>query len=244
MNSVFSLAGKVAIITGAGRGIGKAIALGFAEAGADVVCAARTVKEIEDTASEIRALGKKSLAIPTDVGNPDQIENLAQKTLAGFGKIDILVNNAVADNPKTRYVGYVLDLSIDAWRLGIEGVLNSVFYCSKIIGEKMVKKRTGNIINISSGMGLGPFPGGACPAAGKAGVINFTKTLALELAPYNIRVNCIAPGFIETPLTAKMWEEQPEGRKSTLKNIPLGYFGKPEEMASVAVFLASKASSY
>ncbi len=239
--SAFDLAGKVAIVTGAGRGIGRAIALGFARADADVVVAARTLTQIEDTAAKIRDEGRKALAIPTDVRNVDQIKNLLHKTLDSFKKVDVLVNNAGGPSNGS---GYILDMSVDAWRDGVDLNLNSLFYCTKIIGEAMVRQKSGNIINISSGMGFGPFPGAAHHAAAKAGVINFTKTLALEWAPFNIRVNCIAPGYTEVDLTSKRWKEHPEHLGALLKNVPLGRVAQPEEMASVAIFLASSASSY
>lgn len=239
--SIFDLTGRVAVVTGAGRGIGRAIALGFARSGADVVVLARTVSEIEETAAMIQKEGRKALAVPTDVCNVDQIKDMLRQTLDAFGKVDILVNNAGGASGGG---GYVLDMSVDDWKGGIELNLNSLFYCSKIVGETMVKRKTGNIVNISSGMGFGPFPGAAHHAAPRAGVINFTKTLALEWAPYNIRVNAIAPGYTNTSLPGKGWEEHPEQKEAILKNIPLGRVAEPEEMASVAIFLASDASSY
>ena len=239
--SIFDLTDKVAIVTGGSRGIGRAIALGFAQAGADVVVAARSADAIKNTAAQIRKEGRKSLAVPTDVRSIDQIKNLLRQTLDSFGRIDILVNNAGGDSGGG---GYVLDMTIDDWRDGIDLNLNSLFYCSKIIGEVMVKQKSGNIINISSGMGFGPFPGASHHAAARAGVINFTKSLALEWAPYNIRVNSLAPGITETELTSKDWQEHPENLEATLKNIPLGRVAQPEDMAAVAIFLASPAASY
>ena len=238
---IFDLTGKVAIVTGGSRGIGKAIALGLAQAGADVVMAARSADAIQNTAVQIRKEGRKSLAVPTDVCIIDQITNLMHKTLDSFGRIDILVNNAGGDSGGG---GYVLDMSIDDWRDGVDLNLHSLFYCSKIIGEVMVKQKSGNIINISSGMGFGPFPGASHHAASRAGVIDFTKSLALEWAPYNIRVNSLAPGITETELTSKDWQEHPERLEASLKNIPLGRAAQPEEMAAVAIFLASPAASY
>jgi NAD(P)-dependent dehydrogenase (short-subunit alcohol dehydrogenase family) len=235
------LAGKVAIVTGAGRGIGKAIALGFARAGASVVVASRTKADIDDTASRIRQAGGKALAVPTDVTSVSQIENLLNKTLGSFRKVDILMNNAGGDSGGT---GYILDLTIDDWRAGIELNLNSIFYCCKIIGGEMVRSKSGNIINMTSGMGFGPYPGAAHHAAARAGVINLTKTLALEWAPFNIRVNAMAPGYTETALPAKAWKEHPEDKEALLKLIPLGRTARPEEMVSTAVFLASSASEY
>ena len=241
MKPIFDLTGKVAIVTGGSRGIGRAIALGFAQAGADVVVTARSVDAIKDTAAQIRKEGRKSLAVPADVRNIDQIKNLLRKTLDSFGRVDILVNNAGGDSGGS---GYVLDMTIDDWRNGIDLNLNSLFYCSKIIGEAMVRQKSGNIINISSGMGFGPFPGASHHAAARAGVINFTKSLALEWAPYNIRVNSLAPGYTETELPGKDWKEHPEHLGALLKNVPLGRVAQPEEMAAVAIFMASPAASY
>jgi 2-deoxy-D-gluconate 3-dehydrogenase len=237
----FSLKNKVAIVTGAGKGIGQAIAIGFARAGASVVVASRTKADIENTASKIRKIGSKALAVPTDVTKISQIENLLTRTLDSFKKVDILVNNAGGDSGGT---GYVLDLSISDWKSGIELNLNSLFYCCKIIGGEMVISKSGNIINMTSGMGFGPYPGAAHHAAARAGVINLTKTLALEWAPFNIRVNAMAPGYTETALPAKAWKEHPEDKKALLKLIPLGRTAQPEEMVNTAIFLASSASGY
>jgi len=213
--SMFSLAGKVAIVTGAGKGIGKAIALGLAEAGANVVVAARTAADI------------------------DEVANLLDKTLASFGRVDILVNNAGG-----YFIAPVLDLSPRGWESIIKESLNSVFICCRVIGEVMVKQKAGNIISISSIAGLGPYPGAAHYAAAKAGIISLTKTLAVEWAPYNIHVNAIAPGFIETPSTTAFWQQNPKHRQAVLEKVPLGRLGKPEDIVGVTIFLASEASAY
>jgi 3-oxoacyl-[acyl-carrier protein] reductase len=246
-SSLLDLTGKVAIVTGAGRGIGRAISIEFARAGAEVVAAARTGSEIEETATLIRDKGGKALAVPVDVLDIERIKEMLRKTLDTFGKVDILVNNAggLPDNVIAGFNhGYVLNFSVEDWRAEIELNLNSIFYCCKIVGEEMVRRASGNIINISSGQGLGPFPGFGAAAAARAGVINFTKTLAFEWAPYNIRVNSLAPGVTETPLTTKDFETDPGLREARLGNISMGRFGKPEEMAAVALFLASPCSSF
>jgi NAD(P)-dependent dehydrogenase (short-subunit alcohol dehydrogenase family) len=243
----FSLEGNVAIVTGAGRGIGRAIAVAFAQSGASVVAAARTLPQIEETVEIIRGQGAQALAVPTDVLKIDEIAYTLQKTLDTFGRVDILVNNAGGlpdDIPPAFNSGYILNVSIEEWKSEIELNLNSLFYCSKIVGTEMARQRSGTIINISSGMGLGPFPGMAAAAAARAGVFNFTKSLAYEWAPYNIRVNCLAPGFTETPLTARDWEADPGLREALLNNVAQGRFAKPEDMAAVCTFLASPASSY
>ncbi len=240
--SAFDLTGKVAIVTGAGRGIGRAIALGFAQAGADVVVAELIAASGEDTAAKIRDKGRKALAVPTDVRNVNQVTNLLHKTLGSFGRVDILVNNA---GGSTGVEGkYVLELSLNEWRKPIELNLDSVFICCRIIGEVMVKQKSGSIINISSGSGLGPLPGSSADAVAKAGVNHFTRTLAQEWGPYNVRVNAILPGIIETPLTAAGLREGSSGREAVLEHIPLGRIGKPEDIADTAIFLASDAASY
>lgn len=238
--SLFALTGKVAIITGGGRGIGRAIALGLARGGADVVVAARTASAIEDAAAKIRGEGRNALAVPTDVRNIDQITNLLERTLNAFNRVDILVNNAGGS-----FSVPFIRLSANAWEAVIKENLSSVFLCSRIIGEAMVKQKTGNIINISSAVGgLSPYPNYAHYAAAKAGIIGLTKTLAVELAPYNIRVNAIAPGIVPTPGSNKATQAPPEYREAQLKRIPLGRFGQPEDIAGAAVFLASDASAY
>ncbi len=243
----FNLDGKVAIVTGAGRGIGRAIALAFARAGADIVAAARTVSQIEETAEMVRKAGRIGVAIPTDVLKIDRIEEMLRKTVDSFGRVDILVNNAGGlpdDIPPAFEGGYVLNVTVEEWKSEIDLNLNSLFYCSKVVGKQMVRQKSGTIVNISSGMGLGPFPGMAAAAAARAAVFNFTRTLAYEWAPYNIRVNCLAPGYTETPLTARDWEADPGLREALLKNVAQGKFAKPEDMAAVCTFLASPASSY
>jgi NAD(P)-dependent dehydrogenase (short-subunit alcohol dehydrogenase family) len=245
--ALLDLTGKVAIVTGAGRGIGRAISVAFARAGAEVVVAARTVSQIEETAAMIRAEGGKALAVPVNVLDIGRIREMLHKTLDVFGRVDILANNAggLPDNiiPSFNH-GYVLNLTVEDWKAEIELNLNSLFYCCKVVGEEMVRRASGNIINVSSGMGLGPFPGFGAAAAARAGVINFSQTLAFEWAPYNIRVNCLAPGVTETSLTAKDFEEDPGLKDLRLGNIAMGRFAKPEEIAAVALFLASPCSSY
>jgi len=233
--SKFDLSGKTAIVTGAGRGIGKGLALGFAEAGANVVVASRTESEIEATAAEIRNIGRKSLAVPTDVRLSDQINNLVQKTLAEFGRIDILINNAGGS-----FVVMSMDMSENAWDAVVRENLRPVFICSKIVGKVMLDQKKGNIVNISSKAGEGASPGLCAYGASKAGVINLTRTLALEWAPH-VRVNCIAPGAIETPgLRATSSEHLAE----TINSIPMARMGQPEDIATAAIFLASDAAEW
>lgn len=236
--SSFSLTGRVAIVTGAGRGIGKAIALGLADAGADVVVAARTASDIEATAGEITAKGRKALAVPTDVRQSDQVDNLVDKAVAQFGTIDILVNNAGG-----YFVASTTELSEGGWDAIIRENLKSVFLCSKAAAKVMMGQKKGNIINVASVVGFRAYSSNAAYATAKAGIINFTKTLAVDLAPYNIRVNAIAPGFIATPGSLQLLEVD-KGLKAMVDRIPLGRLGQPEEVAQGIVYLASDASSY
>ncbi len=237
--SIFALTNKVAIVTGSGRGIGKAIALGFADVGADLVVVARTAAEIEATAAEIRGSGGRALAVPADIRNAGQVGNMIERTLAEFGKIDILVNNAGG----TFSVPF-LQMSEGAWEAVLRENLQSVFLCTKAVVDVMVRQKEGSIINVSSLAGQVPYARMAHYGAAKAGVINLTQTLAVELGPYNIRVNTVLPGYIEVEWFSQMLEEHPEVRERRLQRVPLGRFGKPGEVVGTAIYLASEASSY
>ena len=236
---MFALTNKVAIVTGSGRGIGKAIALGFADVGADLVVVARTAAEIEATAAEIQSRGRRALTVPTDIRSADQVGNMIERTMAEFGKIDILVNNAGG----TFSVPF-LQMSEGAWEAVLRENLKSVFLCTKAVVDVMVRQQEGSIINISSLAGQVPYAKMAHYGAAKAGVINLTQTLAVELGPYHIRVNTILPGYIEVEWFSQMLEEHPEVRERRLQRVPLGRFGKPDEVVGAAIYLASEASSY
>lgn len=233
------LNGKVAVITGAGRGIGRTIALGFSQAGASVMIADINGKSAEEVATEIRSQGGKAESIETDVTSFEQVAQMAQKTLDSFKRIDILVNNAGFMKK-----AFVSDMTLNEWKSTMDINLGSVFICSKVIGETMAKQKSGSIINLSSFTAYGPFRGGAHYAAAKAGVISFTRTLSAEWGMHNIRVNAIAPGIILTPLLAQVSLEGSQRRREQLASVPLGRLGKPEEVAAVAIFLASDASSF
>jgi len=236
----FSLEGKIAIVTGSGQGIGKAIALTFAEAGADLVIADINGDTAEATGRDIHDLGRESLVIPVDVRDAGQVDHMVIKTLEKFKRIDILVNNAG--------FGYMtvplVEMAEEDWDKWVILNLKSTFLCCKAVGRVMIRQKKGNIINMSSMAALGPYPMGINYSAAKAGIKNLTETLAVELGPHNIRVNALAPGVIETPLTVSLYERRPELKEQRLKYIPLGRLGKPEDVASVALFLASDASRY
>jgi NAD(P)-dependent dehydrogenase (short-subunit alcohol dehydrogenase family) len=234
-----SLAGRVAIVTGSSRGIGKGIARMFAEAGADVVVCSRNLDgTLESCAEEIRKLGRRSLAIPTDVTEPTAVEALVKRTVDEFGALDILVNNAgtVARSP-------VVEHTVEDWDRVFNTNLKSYFLCSRAAARVMMEQKRGNIISIASMRGIVSSGGRVSYTVSKAGVIMLTKVLAHEFAPYNIRVNCIAPGWIKTELTKPFWDN-PERSKEVTDTVAMDRWATVEEMASVALFLASDMSSY
>ena len=234
-----SLAGKVAIVSGGSRGIGKAIALMFAEAGADVVVCSRNLDgRLESVAEEIRGLGRRSLAVSADIARPAEVDNLVQRTMAEFGAIDILVNNA-----GTTVITPVVEHREEDWDKVMDTNLKGYFLCSRLVGRIMIDRKRGNIINIASLRGLRGSPGKVGYSVSKAGVIMLTQVLALEFASDNIRVNAIAPGWIRTELSDIVYRD-PKSRKEIDATIPMGRWAAPEEIASVALFLASDFSSY
>ena len=237
--SIFDLTGRKAMVTGAGRGLGKAIATTLAKAGADVVVCARTLSDVERTAEEIKEFGVKGIPIKCDVRVAEDVENLFKQTLDKLGSIDILVNNAGGS-----FQADFMDISPGGWDAIIRENLSSVFLCCKEAGKVMVKARKGSIINMSSGAGLhGDFSNTACYGVAKAGIINLTITLSVLWAPYNVRVNAVAPGLIETE-GAKAIKRTPEERAERLRSVPMRRPGTPEEVATSCLFLASDASSY
>lgn len=231
----FSLKGKVAVVTGAGRGIGQGIALGFAEAGADVVCTARTADQIEGTAAQVRQSGQKALAVACDVREADQVENMVKQVMQEFGHIDVLVNNAGGGIFRT-----VMGASPRSFESDLRTNLISAFLCIKAIAPLMQKQKSGSIINISSRESQMPSLGMGAYGAAKAGINNITKTLAWELAPY-VRVNAILPGSILTPTNIGYLG----GVKDLLiEATPMKRTGTPEDIALAAIFLASSASGW
>ena len=227
---------KVALITGGARGIGQAIAMTFAREGADIVVADVNLQIAQKTASDIENLGRKALALEMDVTNYDLVEAGINKILDKMGKVDILVNNAgiTKDN-------LLLRMSQADWDAVINVNLKGTFNCIKAVSRTMVKQRSGRIISIASIIGLMGNPGQANYAASKAGIIALTKTVAKELASRNINANAVAPGFIQTEMTAKLSEEI---KKKMLEAIPLAKLGTPQDVANLCLFLASDESSY
>ncbi|MBN1914028.1 MAG: 3-oxoacyl-[acyl-carrier-protein] reductase [Candidatus Omnitrophica bacterium] len=227
---------KVTLITGAAQGIGREIALSFAREGADIIIADVNLEKATSTASEIEGLGRKAMALELDVTSFSKVEDGINKILDKFAKVDILVNNAGVTRD-----GLLLRMSESDWDLVLSVNLKGTFNCIKAVSKAMVKQRCGRIINIASIIGLIGNPGQANYSASKGGVIALTKTAAKELASRNINVNAVAPGFIQTDMTAKLPEEVKEKMKQA---IPLGKFGTCNDVAGVCLFLASEDSAY
>lgn len=235
----FSLSGKVAIVTGGGRGIGGAIALALARAGADVIPTSRTLSEVQKVVEEIKEMGRVSLAITVDVKDQGQIQGLMDKITKKLGKIDILVN-AAGISPIFKRAEETRE---EEWDEIIAVNVKGTFLCCQEAYKRMRDQGGGSIINIASAIGEVGFPRLAPYCVSKAGVIELTKVLALEWADSNIRVNAIAPGWVKTDMTKGVREH--EGiSKTLLANIPLNRFAEPDEIASAAVYLASEAASY
>ncbi|MDD5094438.1 MAG: glucose 1-dehydrogenase [Dehalococcoidia bacterium] len=236
--SKFQLTDRVAIVTGAGKGIGKGIALGLAEAGANVVVVARTVEHIEATAAEVRALGRRTLAIPADVRNSEQVQNVVQKTIAEFGRIDILVNNVGGGGFPSSF----MDISENRWDAVLRVNLKSCVICTQAVLKTMLGQRSGAIINIASGAGLVGTPRQAAYGAAKAAVVNLTDSLASELAPFNVRVNCIASGPIATEGLVETMSEA--AKTELISHLAIKRLGTPQDIAAATVFLAADASEW
>lgn len=230
------LANQVAVVTGAGRGIGRAIALKFAAEGADIACVSRTVENSEKVAQEVRALGRQAWAYAVDVADASAVAAAAKKILADAGRVDILVNNAGVTRDTL-----LMRMSDADWDTVLDTNLKGAFLFTKALARSFIKQRSGRIINVSSVVGLIGNAGQCNYAASKAGLIGFTKSVAREVASRGITVNALAPGFVETDMTAALKEDR---RGELLKQIPLGCLGQPDDIAAAALYLASPAARY
>ncbi len=235
---MFKLDGKVAIVTGGGKGLGKAVALGLAEAGADVVVAGRTQSTLDAVAEEIKGKGRNSLAIAADMLDKASIENLAAKTMEAFGKIDILVNNAGQGKN-----GPFLMTSEEQWDQILNVNLKGYFLCTQIIGQYMFKAKRGRVINISSAMGNYPLPFLVPYAASKGGINAMTKCLAQEWATRGITVNAVAPSYFATDMNQGAMKDEAI-TQLIMSKTPVNRWGQAEELVGLVVYLASDASSF
>ena len=235
-----TLEGKVAIITGGGTGLGKAMALTLAREGADIVAAGRRPEPIEQTVKEVRDMGRSGLAVSTDVTDSKQVNNLVEQTLSQMGGLDILINNAGIVRGEQRKP--IWDITDEDWYLGINTNLTGAFFCCRAVGKHLVTQKNGKVINIASGSGLRGGRDYYMYCCAKSGVIQLTRSLALSWAEDNIQVNCLVPGFIDTrdlqpkPIAASINRRQ--------EFIPVGRFGIPQDIGSLGLFLASDASNY
>jgi NAD(P)-dependent dehydrogenase (short-subunit alcohol dehydrogenase family) len=243
--SQFSLAGKVALVTGGSRGIGEATALAFANAGADVAVSSRKQEDLDVVAEKIRGLGRRALAVAAHAGRIEQLAPLVERVVRELGRIDILVNNA-----GTSFNAPAIDMDERAWDSLMNLDLKGLFFLSQAAARAMRDAKTGGaIINIASVSGLRPQVPTAHYSIAKAGVMMATKSMAVEWARYGIRVNCIAPGAIETRLFDAIFAVLPDDQAKRVKQaaadrVPLRRIGEPSEIAGACVFLASQAASY
>ncbi|HJV36695.1 3-oxoacyl-[acyl-carrier-protein] reductase [Geomonas sp.] len=231
-----SLNGQVALVTGASRGIGRAVALKLAKEGAAVVVTATTVESAQRTADEIVASGGKALALKVDVSSVDEVESLFKEAVAAFGKVDILVNNAGITKD-----GLLLRMKESDWDAVIDVNLKGAFNCIREAAKLMSKARYGRIVNVSSVVGEMGNPGQANYCASKAGMIGLTKSVAKELARRNVTVNAVTPGFIETDMTAELGEKTKE---ALMEQIPMGRLGSGDDIANAVYFLVAESGSY
>lgn len=228
---------RIALVTGASRGIGRAIAIELAKDGANLVVNYRLrSEEAENVVKEIEAMGRKAIAIRADVSNEQEVKSMVDKSIETFGRIDILVNNAAIHRG-----GRIQKLSTEDWDIVINSILRGTFNCCRFIIPYMLEKEWGRIINISSDVGLHGYPGDTAYGAAKAGLIGFTKSLAKEVAKKNITVNVVVPGFLRTDMTAPLFNTEEKVQRE-LSRIPMGRPGRLEEVSSLVSFLAFKGS--
>ena len=234
------LQGKTAIITGASKGIGKAIARKFAAAGASVALAARGREELEQTAKEIEGEGGRARAIPTDVTDVGQVASLVDRTIAELGTVDILVNNAGA----APFLSTLDQIRLEGFEKYFRLNFNGAVHCTKAVAPILMAKSDGCVLNVASVAGFIASPGLTYYASAKAALISFTRTVAQEWAAYGVRVNALAPGWIETEMNEPARQMIPEFNRRVLDSIPLGRWGTPEDVAGAALFMCSSAASF
>ncbi|HOG81773.1 MAG TPA: 3-oxoacyl-ACP reductase family protein [Smithellaceae bacterium] len=238
MGNVFNFSGKTAIVTGAGRGIGRVIAMGLAESGANVVLCSRTKTEIDAVAEEIYAKGGKALSVVTDLTVHEQLENLVNATVKEFGRIDILVNNAARS-----FLRGLLDLREDGWDKCFNTNVKAVWLLSRLVARRMIEQKEGKIINITTVGAEKAESGMAAYGCSKAALKHLTRCMAREWAPFGINVNAVAPGFTRTDFSKPIWSS-PDVEKLICQAIPKGRIAEPEDVVGAVLFLASGAANY
>ncbi len=238
MTVKFDLTGKVAIVTGGGRGIGKAIALGLSDSGASVVIASRTTDQLAAVAEEISAKGGQVLAVPTDLSDMTQLEALCAKTLEAFGRVDILVNNAARS-----FLRSLMDLREDGWDKVFDVNVKGVWLLSRAVAKQMMAQKSGRIINITTVGAEKAELGMAAYGCSKAALKMLTRCMAREWAPFGIQVNAVGPGLTRTKFSEPIWSN-PDIEKHVTSTLPMGRIGEPDEIVPAVLFLASGAASY
>lgn len=238
MTTKFDLSGKIAIVTGGGRGIGKAIAVGLAQSGASVVIASRTADQLTTVADQINENGGKALAVPTDLSDPTQLETLCAKTIDAFGRIDILVNNAARS-----FLRSLMDLREDGWDKVFDVNVKGVWLLSRTVAKQMMAQKCGRIINITTVGAEKAELGMAAYGCSKAALKMLTRCMAREWAPLGIQVNAVGPGLTRTKFSEPIWSNQ-DVEKHVTSMLPMGRIAEPEEIVPAVLFLASDAASY
>lgn len=237
--SLFDLTGKNAFVTGASRGIGRSIAVALAGAGADVALVARSESGLAETAADITALGRKAVVLPADVTSQDAVEAAVTAAIDQLGHVDVVVNNAGGSN----FMAAFLDLRLSGWEKLMRLNLDSAVYVCHAIGGHLVERGEGSVINVASVAGMMGSPLLSPYGAAKAGLVSLTKSLAVEWGTTGVRVNALCPGWTATDLNRNLWDDPISG-PATVATVPMHRWGRAEEMAGPAVFLASAASSY
>ncbi len=239
MTSLFDLTGKTALVTGASRGIGRAIAMGLAEAGAAVALNGRDADTLEAVRGEVEAIGGRAVVVPADVTSRDAVVGMVQVALDALGSLDIVVNNAGG----TAFMAPFGDLRFEGWTKVMRLNTESVVHVCQAVAPHLLARGTGSVINVASVAALGGTPGLSPYGASKAAVLSLTRSLAMEWGPAGVRVNALCPGWTATDLNRNLWEND-EVSAQMMSTVPLGRWGRAEEMTGAAVFLASDAASY
>ena len=234
-----SLEGQTAIVTGGSKGIGRAIALAFVQAGASVAIAARSQDDLDRTVKEIEAAGGRCIGVQTDVTDPDQVRDLIRRATERFGTVDILVNNAGA----APFIAPIAETRLEGFEKYFRVNFHGAVYCTKAVAPVLLERGSGCVLNIASVAGILATPGESYYGSAKAALIQFTRTVAREWASSGVRVNALAPGWTDTPLNEPL-RLDPEANRAILGSIPLGRWGTPEEIAAAALFLCSPAASF